>query len=354
MLLSILWVERKFISFMRLELIDKFLQIYMEIEEKGESFDFGILGGGIGNAEGGIAKKEKVNQEQLYDLLIGKEISWQAIVYDLISSEQLDPWDIDLGLLANKYLDKIRSLEEANFSVSSKVLLAASLLLRLKSEILLNRYIKSIDEILFGKKEDKKKPFERIIIDEDELPILIPKTPLPRYRKVSLDELMGALNKAINTESRRIRKEISFKQAEMLTSTVFPKVSRVSIKDRIRKIYARIQTHFKKNHKISYTDLIGKDKEERIACFLPVLSLDNQEKVWLNQEKHFEEIWVWMKEAWKRENPTKPELLEDINQAGEELDEEQRRRVEMLNSDFENPLAEMFDEVEGEKEELDE
>lgn len=290
-----------------------------------------------------IALKEKINQEQFYDLVTGREISWQAVVYDLINSEQLDPWDIDLGLLAQKYLEKIRLLEEANFFVSSKVLLAASLLLRLKSEILLNRYIRSIDDILFGRKDEKKKPFERMIVDEDELPILIPKTPMPRYRKVSLDELMNALNKAINTESRRIKKEISFKQQEMLTSTVFPKISRVSIKDRIRKIYARIQTYFKKNHKISYTDLIGKEKEERIASFLPVLSLDNQEKIWLHQEKHFEEIYIWMKEAWKREHPEEKSLFEEVAEEREALDEEQLERVERINKDFENPLADFFD-----------
>lgn len=312
-----------------------------------EEIGFDAIGMPIDRVKGNIEKKEKINQEQLYDLLTGKEISWQVIIYDLINSEQLEPWDIDLGLLANKYLEKIKMLEEANFFVSSKVLLAASLLLRLKSEILLNRYIRSIDDILFGKKEDKKKPFERIEIDEDELPILIPQTPLPRFRKVSLDELMSALNKAINTESRRIKKEISFKQAEMLTSTVFPKISRVSIKDRIRKIYARIQTYFKKQQKISYTDLIGREKEERIASFLPVLSLDSQEKIWLNQDKHFEEIWIWMKEAWKREHPEDKSLLEDVAEAKLELDKEQLERVEKINSDFENPLGDFFD-AEGE------
>ena len=48
----------------------------------------------------------------------------------------------------------MQKLEEADFFISSKVLLAACLLLRIKSEILLNQYIKSIDEILFGKKKN--------------------------------------------------------------------------------------------------------------------------------------------------------------------------------------------------------
>ena len=98
--------------------------------------------------------KKEVNakQEQIHDLLFNKEVSWQNILYDLINTEQLIPWDIDISLLANKYLEKIQKLEEQSFFISSKVLLAAALLLRIKSEILLNEYIKSIDDIHYGKK----------------------------------------------------------------------------------------------------------------------------------------------------------------------------------------------------------
>jgi len=169
---------------------------------------------------------------------------------------------------------------------------------------------------------------------------------MPRFRKVSLQELMNALDKAINTESRRIKKEISVKQAERETAIVFPKASRVNIRDRIRKLYARIQTYFKKNEKVSYTDLVGTKAEDRIACFLPVLHLDSQERVWLNQEKHFDEIWIWLKEAWKKEERARQPLFLDLTEAREEIDEEQRRRVEKINKDFSNPLADFFQLVE--------
>ena len=41
----------------------------------------------------------RVGQEQIHGLLFGKQLSWQAIIYDLINSEQLDVWDIDLVVL---------------------------------------------------------------------------------------------------------------------------------------------------------------------------------------------------------------------------------------------------------------
>lgn len=290
---------------------------------------------------------EKIGQEQLYDILTSKEPSWQAIIYELIHTEQLDPWDVDIALLANRYLQKIKELEEANFFISSKVLLAASLLLRIKSEILLNQYIKSLDEILFGKKEEKKQVLEKIEIDENELPELFPRTPLPRFKQVTLQELMSALNQAISTESRRIKREISIKQAERLSQVDVPK-SRVNIRDRIRQIYAKIIVFFSKKPetRLGFTELVGKGKEERLAAFLPILHLDSQQKVWLEQEKHFDEIWIWLYELYKKEHAF--ELLDhEIENVKEELDkemtDEQKKRIEKINKDFENPLANFFD-----------
>ena len=263
----------------------------------------------------------RIRSEHLYELLTSKEISWQAIIYDLINSGQLEPWDIDLGILANKYLDKIRLLEEANFFISSKVLLAASLLLRLKSEILLNEHIRSIDDILFGKKEEKKYVMERIVLDENEVPILYPKTPLPRMRKVSLQELMLALGKAINTENRRIKREINEKQLMREAEIVMSKASRVNIKDRIRKLYSKILTAFKtKQTKMSYSELTGGDKDEKIACFLPVLHLDSQQRVFLEQEKHFSEIWVWLYHHYKSQNQAAFAAREMAENIEEELE----------------------------------
>lgn len=298
-----------------------------------------------------VGKPEQIGQDQFYDMITNKQVSWQAVIYELIQTEQLDPWNINLALLAQRYLEKIRELEEANFFISSKVLLAASLLLRIKSEILLNTYIRSLDEILFGKKDNEKenRSFERIEIDESEIPELIPRTPLPRFRQVTLQELMSALGKAIGTENRRIQREISDRQAERLAQINIPK-TRVNVKDRIRQIYAKIQTLFKKKprSKLGFSELVGDNKEEKLLAFLPLLHLDNQQKVWLEQEKHFEEIWIWLYEIFKQKQQAIDELEQEIEEVEEELelDNEQRKRIEKINQDFENPLADFFEIVE--------
>lgn len=261
------------------------------------------------------ATEGQVGQEQVHDLLFGEKLSWQAIIYDLINSEQLDPWNIDISLLSNKYLTKIKELESHDFFVSSKVLLAASLLLRIKSEILLNRDIKSLDDILFGKKEKKKYVQERIELD-DEIPCLVPRTPLPRFKRVTLKELMNALGKAIKTETRRIKRIVVSRQRELETAAILPKKG-INLKDDIRDIYKKLKNIFiNREEKLAFSELAGKDKEKRIATFMPLLHLDNQQKVWLEQDGHFEEIWIWLKTLYEEKNAETLTLLR------QEVDEE--------------------------------
>ena len=242
----------------------------------------------------------QISQEQLYDMLVSRELSWQEIIYELIKTEQLDPWSIDITLLASKYLDRIKQLTEANFLVSTKVLLAASILLRIKSELLLSRYIRTLDDLLFGRKDETRK-YEKIILDE-EIPGLLPKSPWPRLKKVTWPELMQAVERAIATENRRIKKDIALRHAGRNITFVLPKV-KVNIKDRIIRLYSRIKEFFrqKPGEKLTYTMLTGAEKEEKLASFLPLLHLDTQGKVFLEQEKHFDEIFILLQEHIKKQ-----------------------------------------------------
>ena len=273
-----------------------------------------------------IEEIEKISPNQVYDIITSKKPDWQVIIYEMVHTDQLDPWDLDLIILTQRYFEKIEQLEETDFYISSKVLLAAALLLRIKSDFLLNRHLKGIDEILFGRKKESPKPLERIEIDESELPILVPKTPMSRLRRVTLPELMIALNKAINTESRRIKREVAVKRAEKLTSHGIPEIKKVDLKDRVKQFYDQILSSIKKpqpsTHKLTYHELTNNEKEEKLATFLPLLYLSNTRKLWLEQDKHLDDIWIYLFEYFKK-NKDKfiEELEEDIEEMKEELSE---------------------------------
>lgn len=274
---------------------------------------------------------EKVGQNELYNLLISREMSWQQIILDLIKSEQLDPWDINLALLTKRYLEKIQELEESNIFISSKILLAASILLRIKSEILVDKYIRSLDEILFGKPEKKDRP--PIEINLDDVAELFPRSPLPRPRKVTLPELMQALSTAMVTEQRRIRKEVTIRHAVNRLETFLPK-KRVDIREKIKEVYAKIMGFFSTSNEQSmkFSEL-AKTKEEKVPSFYSLMHLDFQKSVFLEQPKAFEEIMIYltktgvsaeevmkqmdMKEREYVENKMKQIIEEDIRERAE-------------------------------------
>ncbi len=279
-----------------------------------------------------LRSQVSVKQDQIHDLLFNRELGWQEIIYDLINTEQLNPWDIDIIILTNKYLDKIRAMEETDFFVSSKVLLAASLLLRIKSEILLNQYVKSIDEILFGKKEQIRIPLERIELDED-IPDLISRSPLPRLKKVTLKELIESLNKAIITENRRIKKEIISKNTLRESSFSLPR-RKFSIKDKITEIYRNLNDLFKlrEEKKVPYSEFI-KERDEKIISFLPLLYLEDQKKIWLDQKFPFDEVHIWLREEFLKKNPDPfADLRKELEEFEKNFSEEE---IEEIKNDEE-------------------
>ncbi len=295
----------------------------------------------------------KAKQNQIHDLLFSREISWQEIIYDLINTEQLDPWDIDIGILTNRYLEKIRKLEEEDFFVSSKVLLAAAFLLRIKSEILLSKYLKSIDEILFGKKDDEKivRQIDWNEIDVQDLPDLIPKSPLPRFRRVTLKELIESLDKAIVTENRRIKKEILTSNALRETAVSLPK-RRFNPTGKSQEIYEKLMNYIKQNfaEKISFTELAGEDKEERIIHFLMLLNLDSQRKVWLEQKNHFEEFHIWPRELYFQKNP---DFFAELIAEAKLLEEEEKADADKAKKRKKEKKQREKDEVNAEPEEAE-
>ena len=132
---------------------------------------------------------------------------------------------------------------------------------------------------------------------------------------------MSALNKAIYTENRRIKREVQIKRAGKLAVVDIPKFKRIDLRDRIKQLYARILTTLKKPEleKISYSKLIGNVKEEKIACFLPLLHLNDSRKLWLEQEKHLDEIYIFLYEYFEK---NREKFLEELEENIEEMKKE--------------------------------
>jgi len=229
---------------------------------------------------------------QIYDLLVKKdEITWQNIIQDLIKSEEMNPWDIDVSLLSKKYLEKVKELKETNLFISGKVVLASSILLKIKSNKLVTEDILNFDNKMNPPEEyqELEELFGNAPSPEYDLPQLTIKTPMPRKRKVTMNDLMSALQKALEVNQRRnLRRE-----ALNYTDIKIPE-KKIDISKLILDVYNQILDFFKtKKGNLTFSKLVNSPKkEDKILTFVPLLHLDTQEKINLEQKEHFGEITI--------------------------------------------------------------
>jgi segregation and condensation protein A len=229
-------------------------------------------------------------QDKIYNLITKEsEITWQSIIYDLVKKEEMDPWDIDITKLTQKYLQTIKTLQEHNFNLSGKIVLASSILLRLKTHRLLTEHIPNFDQQLFPADEDLLEEMENNEYTEINIPNLLIKTPQARRRKLKLNELVGALTQALDVNNRRLIKR---KDEELIRPAEIPQ-KKVDITNLIKNLYSKITSFFTKSETITFSQLIpSESKEDKIYTFIPMLHLVNEGKIDINQEEHFGEIFI--------------------------------------------------------------
>ena len=234
-------------------------------------------------------------QQKIFDMLLEKEeVSWKTILQDLVKTEQMDPWNINISLLTQKYIQVIKSMQEHNLRISGKILLAAAFLLRIKSTYLIDNDISKLDALIHQTEEEVDEEFtdafglqNGVRREKTNFP-LIPKTPQERNRKVSISDLVGALQRAMASKKRAL--------ARIKPKTFKMPTRKVDIMEVIRDIYHKIvyYTNKEKVKKLSFTRLLPPraGREEKVYTFLPLLHLENQQKVSMEQSQPFEEIFV--------------------------------------------------------------
>lgn len=224
-------------------------------------------------------------QDKLYDMLMQKdEITWQSLIYDLVKSEEMNPWDIDISVLTQKYINTVRALQEMNFFISGKVLLASAILLKIKSHKLVAEEIPYLENLIFPPEPEEYFEEEK---PEYIIPDLSIKTPQARKRKVNMNDLISALHKALEVNHRRVMRKVAERNFKI------PEIpqKKIDISELIKDVYNKILSFFQKKEPVTFSKLIPSDKkDDKILTFIPLLHLDYQEKIVLEQKESFGEI----------------------------------------------------------------
>ena len=62
--------------------------------------------------------------------------TWKELLIELVEKQQLDPWNIDITELVNSYINAVKALKVMDLRIPANIILAASILLRMKSSML--------------------------------------------------------------------------------------------------------------------------------------------------------------------------------------------------------------------------
>ncbi len=234
-------------------------------------------------------------EERIFSLVFEEdEISWQSMIYELVRSEQMDPWDIDVGVIAERFVDLLNKMKEFDFRISGKMVLAAAILVKMKSERLLNEDLSVLDNLINNTDpeeflEELEEIQERI---RESAPPLRPRTPQPRERKVSVYDLVDALEKALRTESYKVlRKNVKAPEVK-------PPEKKADMNELISKVFSNVKKVFSRKKKILFDDiLLGDSREDVVLTLIPLLHLDTQRKIDLEQKEHFGPIFINLRKA---------------------------------------------------------
>ena len=210
-------------------------------------------------------------------IIVGSD--WQEVLSTLVAEEGMDPLDIDITKLADLFMSYLQKLEKFDFRIPARFILVAAILLRMKTELLLE--------------EEEKKQLrqgEQIPpINIEDIPLLTPPMIRKPTRTVTLEELIGALNKAFEFKEKKETKGIRMKHAiERLIEE--PKED---IEAKITEIYNRIV----KEHQISFRALVPAWRRiDIVDTLLPLLHLSQRSKVTCDQPEMFQDIIITLRE----------------------------------------------------------
>ncbi len=206
-----------------------------------------------------------------------EEITPVDILLQLVTMGKVDPWNIDIVDLTEKYIERLREMKELDLRLSARAILAASILLRMKTEAL-----------LYGDEEEEEEHEERIRVEVE--PLAPPLRRVERY--YTFDDLIEALMDAL--EEAEKRKPRQKKRVEIEEEIFVVDDFRVDVEKHVNRLYEIVKKLYEESRgKIDFWDLVFDPSPKIIArTFLYLLFLANMGKIELIQEEPFGEIYI--------------------------------------------------------------
>ncbi len=222
-----------------------------------------------------------MDYDELYQLILNDELGWEHLITYIVREEQMNPLDIDIIRITDRFNEIILNSKNIDFRFGGKFIYTAAILLKMKSDFI-------VDQILQRKNKETNEKGQTYIKSIPTDIVVVPRLPINRRRQISLSELIQAIRTMIAI-SRKPKMEFRLKLKE------------VRIQDKMIELLERLAHLFKENDNVTFSMLlIKRDREDIVYTFISLILLATQRKVALLQNEPFGEIYV--KPGLKAEN----------------------------------------------------
>ncbi len=239
---------------------------------------------------------------------IKKDVQTDAIeiILDLVKEGKLDPWNIDIVDLYDKYMARISQLKQDNLRSVGKAILFSSTLLKIKSDILQGISINDFDPEPLDYFEDDnfEADYEQMqiptnnVVSFDEVLQRRTSVRLNRKRNVTLKDLIRhiqfyedlekkyAIKNALDRKERRVRNYSTLKAAEIKELAHDEYVEEVV--EKMRQNLCQILSR-EENIELRELCLLGFD---RSSAFIALLFLAREEEYEIKQKEFYGKLYV--------------------------------------------------------------
>lgn len=189
-----------------------------------------------------------------------------AILVDMAKTGKIDPWNIEIVDITDKYLQQLVEIKMNNLKMTGRTLLFAAILLRLKSNIL-----EGIDPMQFEPQEVFEPDFDDNWGDED-----INSVPISQNNVISLEDVLQRRTSVRLNRSRTVTLKDLIRQLEFYEELD----KKQALKNTLDRAKRRVQSYAR----FSADDIINLAHDEYIEHSVKKLQ-ENLKKIFETEEK---------------------------------------------------------------------
>ncbi|RZN14010.1 MAG: segregation/condensation protein A [Methanosarcinales archaeon] len=231
--------------------------------------------------------KQCITYLGIHNFMLDVQQDPTEILFNMAKNDEIDPWHIDIVEVTDRFLKRIEQLELLDLRISGRTLFYASVLLKMKSDTLIEPDLpEDEDDDFFDGAE---------FADAANFPVPTPPMRHKSIRSATLDELIAELKKAEVVERRRQGrvpdKKINIKKID--TDEVIGIAHEESIEKKVAQIYKKLDELFKNGSNVNFNELLLQSDDDKIMTFIALLFLAGERKIWLEQPELFGELWIY-------------------------------------------------------------